>query len=250
MTRRYLLSSWCKEELQWFEAQVKESSRIGGLVLVVRAQPTEHDDWPTLLKDERGETLLGFQFHGRANSADDHIHPFGFPEPQPSDKEFFNQLAKLTSVITTRLRDIKKNRLLVNASQPRKIRPAQDGVFSVLLHPPKFAMSRLPGMKERFDAAVAAWEEARRALEYVDCNVWPKEVTEEGVKLSDINRMRSERLDFPARSRPCGLHAAPRGGPPGRKVEALASDRSALLDDGARHPTGRDRPERRRRGSR
>lgn len=232
MTRRYLRSSWCTDELTWFEREIRESSRQGGLILIVRAQPTDHEEWPAILKDERGETHLGFRFHAKPSHEDEHVHPYGYPEPQPEDKEFFRQLARLTTDITTRLRDIRQNSRLVHAGQPRLARPADDGVFRVLLHPPKFALSRIPEMKSRFEAAMEAWNEAKRALENVACDVWPKEVVPEGVRLSDLNRLRAERLDFLRERGHAACMLRLEEDPLVEKVEALASDRSTLLDDG------------------
>ena len=63
MSERYLSSAWCTDEREWFEAEVKRRGVSGGVVLVVRAQPTNHELWPACLKDERGHVVLGFQFH-------------------------------------------------------------------------------------------------------------------------------------------------------------------------------------------
>ena len=232
MTRHYLRSSWCKDELTWFESQIKENARQGGLILVVHAQPTSHDRWPQILKDERGIGHLGVPFHPKPESQDDLVHPFGYPDPQLSDSVFFTNLLRLTTIITARLKDVRKNRALMTATQPKLIKPSDDGVFRVLLHPPRFAKARAAQMRDKFDAAVAAWEEAKAALETVACDVWPKEVNSEGVAVSDINRLRNERIDFLRTQGHAACMLRLEEDPLVDKVEALASDRSALLDEG------------------
>src|SRR5580692_3588284 len=63
MSPRYLSSSWCKDELDWFREQIKDRSRDQGRVFIVRVLPTDESKWPNFLCDERGKPLVGFRFY-------------------------------------------------------------------------------------------------------------------------------------------------------------------------------------------
>ena len=60
MSERYLASAWCQREREWFEGEVRRRGISGGVVLVVRVQPTDHNAWPAGLKDEDGHVVIGF----------------------------------------------------------------------------------------------------------------------------------------------------------------------------------------------
>src|SRR5580704_4591391 len=68
MSPRYLASSWCKDELEWFRQQVHDRARDQGRVFVIRALPTDEKDWPEFLRDDRGHALIGFRFHDPQDS--------------------------------------------------------------------------------------------------------------------------------------------------------------------------------------
>ena len=46
MSKRYLKSSWCKDELDWFQSQVEARAGGSGRVFVLRAQKTDESRWP------------------------------------------------------------------------------------------------------------------------------------------------------------------------------------------------------------
>jgi TIR domain len=46
MSERYLMSDWCKDELDWFKEQVEDRAIAGGRVFIIRAQETETNRWP------------------------------------------------------------------------------------------------------------------------------------------------------------------------------------------------------------
>ena len=46
MSNRYLKSSWCKDELEWFKQQVQDRAGASGRVFVLRAQKTDTALWP------------------------------------------------------------------------------------------------------------------------------------------------------------------------------------------------------------
>jgi hypothetical protein len=62
MSKRYLTSSWCQDELAWFKQQVQDRFGANGRVFVIRAQDTDTSVWPDFLRDERGYALVGFSF--------------------------------------------------------------------------------------------------------------------------------------------------------------------------------------------
>jgi hypothetical protein len=73
MSRRYLTSSWCKDELEWFKEQVQDRSRDLGRVFVIRAENTDEKEWPEFLRDPRGHGLPGFWFYDQQTG-----RPHGF----------------------------------------------------------------------------------------------------------------------------------------------------------------------------
>ena len=44
MSKRYLASSWCRDELEWFRKQIQDRAGEPGRVFVIRAQPTDTGD--------------------------------------------------------------------------------------------------------------------------------------------------------------------------------------------------------------
>ena len=63
MSKRYLKSSWCDDELEWFKEQVEGRAGRGGRVFVIHAQKTDESLWPDFLRDERGHAMMGFSFY-------------------------------------------------------------------------------------------------------------------------------------------------------------------------------------------
>jgi hypothetical protein len=110
MSPRYLNSPWCKDELAWFAQELRRRSEDEGCALVVRALPTQEETWPAELKDGNGHSLLGFWFHSRP--AKEGIRPFGWPDPRPSDREFFDALSRLSTIVMQRLRKVKQRAIL------------------------------------------------------------------------------------------------------------------------------------------
>jgi TIR domain len=113
MSPRYLNSPWCKDELTWFAQELGRRSEDEGCALVVRALPTQEETWPAELKDGNGHSVLGFWFHPRP--AKEGIRPFGWPDPRPSDREFFDALSRLSTIVMQRLRKIKQRAILKNS---------------------------------------------------------------------------------------------------------------------------------------
>jgi hypothetical protein len=101
MSPRYLMSKWCKDELEWFREQVRERSNDQGRVFVIRVLPTKTTDWPDFLRDEGGNSLVGFLFHDPISK-----RPYGWRDV--SDEEYVRQLWTLQTALTKRLREIRE----------------------------------------------------------------------------------------------------------------------------------------------
>jgi hypothetical protein len=101
MSKRYLKSSWCKDELDWFREQVNARPGESGRVFVLRAQKTEESLWPDFLRDSRGHAITGFTFHDPELG-----DPSGFQLETPGD-EFFKELARLRGWLTKRLHEMR-----------------------------------------------------------------------------------------------------------------------------------------------
>ena len=102
MSKRYLASTWCHDELEWFRDQIHWRSGDLGRVFVVRAQPTEVRDWPEFLRDERGHEIPGFWFYDRESG-----FPCGWPDLHDTDKDFSKELCRLQGALTKRLRELR-----------------------------------------------------------------------------------------------------------------------------------------------
>jgi hypothetical protein len=103
MSRYYLASSWCKDELDWFARQIRDRSLDQGRVFILRAQPTDASKWPEFLRDERGHAMPGFQFC----AAEAEI-PYGWPDFIDQNEEFRKELSRLLTALVRRLREFKK----------------------------------------------------------------------------------------------------------------------------------------------
>ena len=102
MSKRYLASDWCKDELGWFHEQVQGRTVAGGRVFIIRAQETDTNLWPAFLRDERGHAIPGFTFH----ESEDRASPLSFELGQPND-EYFKALGVLRTWLSARLREMR-----------------------------------------------------------------------------------------------------------------------------------------------
>ena len=101
MSKHYLVSSWCRDELEWFRKQIQERAGEPGRVFVIRAQPTDASAWPEFLRDERGHTMPGFQFHEPDGD------PWGWPELHEPGNDFVKEMCRLRTGLTKRLRELR-----------------------------------------------------------------------------------------------------------------------------------------------
>ena len=115
MSNFYLDSKWCGSELDWFgqQSKITEPDRI----FVVRAFNTDTAKWPALLKPD-GSALPGYPFF-TASDGKSLGNPLGWPQPDPSDKDYWKQLPLLAEAIASKL-----NRLKYLEDQPAAMNPA------------------------------------------------------------------------------------------------------------------------------
>jgi len=121
MSPRYLTSTWCKDELEWFRQQVQDRERDQGRVFIVRVLRTDENRWPNFLRDARGHSLPGFQFHDKQGSM-----PFGWRGSSENREAYVRELWRLQTALTRRLRE-----LLANAARrvkPQVVRNVGDGI--------------------------------------------------------------------------------------------------------------------------
>jgi hypothetical protein len=104
MSPRYLASSWCKDELEWFRQQIQERERDQGRVFVIRALRTDESQWPEFLRDTRGNTLVGFMFHDSHDAM-----PFGWRGSKVNRESYVRELWRLQTALTRRLRELRTN---------------------------------------------------------------------------------------------------------------------------------------------
>lgn len=213
MSEHYLNSAWCKDDREWFEEEVKRRGSSGGLVLVVRVQPTDHTKWPDCLKDERGHVVIGFQFHPNPKSDDELVQPHGWPEPLLQDRSYYEELGKLASIITQRLRQLRRAQELEAKARRPRVEIHIKGKPNIYLQAPSLAAE--------------AWAEAKALLEGAGCRVLPLPVI--GADLVAMQTARKDRLKILSNQ----VHAlcllrAPQANGIEREIEAVASDRAAL----------------------
>jgi hypothetical protein len=103
MSKRYLASSWCNDEREWFSDQIRDRTLDQGRVFIVHAQATDSNAWPPFLRDERGHAMLGFQFFDPRDE-----HPFGWNGSIDNNEPFRKELSRLSTVLTRRLRELRQ----------------------------------------------------------------------------------------------------------------------------------------------
>jgi hypothetical protein len=105
MSPAYLYSTWCTEELKWFQEQISSRRRDEGRIFVVHALPTNRAKWPAFLQDDLGNALVGFQFYEPQTGM-----PFGwgFEDISKSGKEFNQRLWTLQNALVKRLRELQE----------------------------------------------------------------------------------------------------------------------------------------------
>jgi hypothetical protein len=100
MSKFYLESSWCGEELKWFSNHTGSKDRI----FVVKAFNTPIDQWPVALKPD-GQPLPGYTFYSTEHP-DDLGKPLGWPQPDETDKAYWDGIWKLADAMASQLKRI------------------------------------------------------------------------------------------------------------------------------------------------
>jgi TIR domain len=98
MSDFYLNSPWCCNELKWFSDHAGSKDRI----FVVKAFNTDVEWWPAALKPD-GHPLPGYPFC-RTERADHPGRPFGWPQPDETDKAYWDGIWKLADSIASQLK--------------------------------------------------------------------------------------------------------------------------------------------------
>jgi len=129
MSPRYLASSWCKDELEWFRERVRNRSNEQGRVFVIRALPTNESDWPDFLRDERGNSHIGFRFHDLITK-----RPYGWRGTNENNEEYAQQLWTLQTALTKRLRELRARQESRVKAQSAASLPPTGGTRRVYLH--------------------------------------------------------------------------------------------------------------------
>jgi hypothetical protein len=100
MSKFYLESRWCGDELKWFSNHADMNDRI----FVVKAFNTPTHEWPEALKPD-GQPLLGFTFYSTEHP--DHLgKPLGWPQPDETDKAYWDAIWKLADAMASQLKRI------------------------------------------------------------------------------------------------------------------------------------------------
>ncbi len=218
MSERYLASAWCQREREWFEGEVKRRGIAGGVVLVVRVQPTDHSVWPACLKDEDGHVVLGFPFHPHPRSPDELVYPHGWPEPLRDERKhlpYFEELGKLATIVTQKLRQLKRAQELEAVARQPRVQIRIEGEPNIYLQAPL--------------SAAAAWNQAKALLESAHCKVLPEALPPVLADLAAMQAARKERLRILSKEAHalCPLRAPQTNGID-LEIEAIANDRIAL----------------------
>jgi hypothetical protein len=146
--------------------------RKHGCILVVRALLTDETLWPPILKDEDDNSLIGFFFHERPGNED--TDPFGYPEPQPGDREFYKALAGLRTIVRQRLRDIKAH-----------AEHLDNDAFEVSVEAPRVYLDALPEQAEE-------WQEAAKLLMRSGFEVLPSSPPQRASTVFEIRRHKQQ----------------------------------------------------------
>jgi hypothetical protein len=103
MSKHYLGSTWCRDEIEWFRRQIEARPGESGRVFVLRAQETETSLWPDFLRDERGHGMQGFFFYDPQNG-----YPWDYPDLRAPNAAFGKELLRLQTWLIKRLRELRE----------------------------------------------------------------------------------------------------------------------------------------------
>lgn len=131
MSKHYLQSSWCQDELEWFRKQIEARPGETGRVFVLRAQETPTALWPAFLRDERGHAMAGFSFYDPQNG-----YPWDYPDLRTPNADFGKELLRLQIWLVKHLRELREH-AEKRAQNQAATAPAQPAVGRrIYLHAP------------------------------------------------------------------------------------------------------------------
>jgi hypothetical protein len=131
MSKRYLKSSWCSDEREWFQKQSEGRAGDVGRLFVIRAQETDVNLWPEFLRDERGHGIPGFVFYDPDDGT-----PLSFELREPND-DYFKALGRLQTRLVKGLREMRDREAKHLRDQvTAAILPAPAGPRLIYLHAP------------------------------------------------------------------------------------------------------------------
>jgi hypothetical protein len=163
MSPLYLQSKWCTDEIDWFLAagtdDNPELNRFNR-TFVARAFPTDHRSWPNGLKDEIGKATYGHFFHPK-NARHGEAVPYGWPLPDKRVREYWTQIVRLATEITTKLRRLKELE-----------RKSLEGATATTIEP---AIGRRVMLGYMHDTLIPIRKELRHELTKVGLQVLPPE---------------------------------------------------------------------------
>lgn len=129
MSPRYLASTWCKDELDWFKLQVEDRERDVGRVFVIRALPTDAARWPDFLRDSRGHALPGFEFYDRQDTM-----PYRWRGADTHRDAYVRELGRLQGALMRRLRELRVNAERRNKAEAPATSAPPNGPPRIYLH--------------------------------------------------------------------------------------------------------------------
>lgn len=219
MSERWLASSWCKHEIEWFRQQVTNRGGINGSVVVVRAFATDSKLWPDCLKDERGHGLVGICFHPLPGGAG--VFPYGWGQKKPASSEYWAAMEQLVTTVINRLKALKALETL------RKEQMAQPA--AAVPEKPRLYLHAAIGQAE-------AWTSARQRLENAGFEIEPAQLTAVGSSLLDVRRAQRDRLAKLAACHGLLVLRADPAGDIAADIEVCQADRADVEAGGRRLP--------------
>jgi hypothetical protein len=131
MSERYLGSTWCNDERDWFHEQIQDRAADQGRVFVVHAQRTDQNAWPRFLRDDRGHGMVGFPLFDLKTG-----RPLGWPDPRAARLEIQEALTQLETKLILRLRELRDRAVKRAAPKDETPHPSapQGGQRLIYLH--------------------------------------------------------------------------------------------------------------------
>lgn len=179
MSKRYLKSEWCQDELEWFQNRMVHHKDEVASVLVVKCQPTADVLWPAALRDDRGHKHLGFLFYDKAQAeVDGAAPPFGLGAEKPT--------GEYIPALNTLAISVRKKLLQIKAHQEKTQHDEKQSYRTKLQRMPNIFLPKPTG-------ETSVWQDVRDNLEKIGCGVFSGEAVEGPKDLRAINSAKHSR---------------------------------------------------------